>query len=217
MGFLDWLRRGRGRIGRNDWVWLTEPEKLAGLAREAHARLAAGESVLLVAHFRDTLVRAATAVAGSGVALQARPTWTARDTADLLRPGAAFATLASALPEPDGAAAGTAPSGNPVAVLAAELHALRAANDRMAAFVRTLPQGSSLRAFLALDEPLMRPFANDRVRNLMQTLGLKHGDRIDSGMVTSGIRRALAKLEQGAIGDGPAETAQEWYDRYHRH
>ncbi|MCA8943455.1 MAG: preprotein translocase subunit SecA [Planctomycetes bacterium] len=50
--------------------------------------------------------------------------------------------------------------------------------------------------YLCFDDDLMRIFARDWVKTMMQRLGLKKGEVIESGMVTRGIERAQKKVEQ---------------------
>ncbi|MDX5299582.1 MAG: preprotein translocase subunit SecA, partial [Gammaproteobacteria bacterium] len=54
--------------------------------------------------------------------------------------------------------------------------------------------GSS-RFFLSLEDNLMRIFAPDRVKNIMQALGMQKGEAIEHRMVTNAIEKAQRKVE----------------------
>lgn len=54
--------------------------------------------------------------------------------------------------------------------------------------------GSS-RFFLSLEDDLMRIFASDRVRQLMQALGMERGEAIEHKMVSNAIEKAQRKVE----------------------
>lgn len=54
--------------------------------------------------------------------------------------------------------------------------------------------GSS-RFFLSLDDNLMRIFASDRTRRMMQALGMKDGEAIEHKMVSNAIEKAQRKVE----------------------
>lgn len=54
--------------------------------------------------------------------------------------------------------------------------------------------GSS-RFFLSLEDDLMRIFAPDRVKNMMQALGMQKGEAIEHRMVTNSIEKAQRKVE----------------------
>ncbi|MFN2348731.1 MAG: preprotein translocase subunit SecA [Thioalkalivibrio sp.] len=55
-------------------------------------------------------------------------------------------------------------------------------------------QGSS-RFFLSLEDNLMRIFASDRVKSLMQRLGMQQGEAIENAWVTKAIENAQRKVE----------------------
>lgn len=54
--------------------------------------------------------------------------------------------------------------------------------------------GSS-RFYLSMEDSLMRIFASERVKNLMQSLGMEHGDAIEHKWVTRSIENAQRKVE----------------------
>jgi preprotein translocase subunit SecA len=54
--------------------------------------------------------------------------------------------------------------------------------------------GSS-RFFLSLEDNLMRIFAPERVKNLMQAMGMKKGEAIEHRMVTNAIEKSQRKVE----------------------
>jgi len=51
------------------------------------------------------------------------------------------------------------------------------------------------RFYLSLDDNLMRIFASDRMRSMMQTLGMEKGEAIEHRMVTNAIEKAQRKVE----------------------
>ena len=51
------------------------------------------------------------------------------------------------------------------------------------------------RFYLSLEDDLMRIFASDRVRGIMQALGLEKGESIEHRMVTNAIEKAQRKVE----------------------
>ena len=51
------------------------------------------------------------------------------------------------------------------------------------------------RFYLSLEDPLMRLFASDRVKNLMRSMGMEHGEAIEHRMVTNAIVKAQRKVE----------------------
>ncbi|HEY5646977.1 MAG TPA: preprotein translocase subunit SecA [Pseudomonadales bacterium] len=53
----------------------------------------------------------------------------------------------------------------------------------------------STRFYLSMEDNLMRIFANDRVRSLMQSIGLEDGEAIEHRMVNNAIEKAQRKVE----------------------
>jgi len=51
------------------------------------------------------------------------------------------------------------------------------------------------RFYLSLEDNLMRIFASDRMRSIMQTLGMEKGEAIEHRMVTNAIEKAQRKVE----------------------
>ena len=51
------------------------------------------------------------------------------------------------------------------------------------------------RFYLSLEDPLMRLFASDRVKNMMRAMGMEHGESIEHRMVTNAIIKAQRKVE----------------------
>ena len=51
------------------------------------------------------------------------------------------------------------------------------------------------RFYLSLEDDLMRIFASDKMRSLMQSAGMKKGEAIEARMVTNAIEKAQRKVE----------------------
>ena len=59
--------------------------------------------------------------------------------------------------------------------------------------------GSSV-FYVSFEDQLMRLFATDRVMKMLDTLGLKEGEMIESGMVTKAIENAQKRVEENNFG-----------------
>ncbi|MDR0665148.1 MAG: preprotein translocase subunit SecA [Helicobacteraceae bacterium] len=51
------------------------------------------------------------------------------------------------------------------------------------------------RFYLSLEDNLLRIFGSDRIKNIMTRLGVKHGEYIESGMVTRAVEKAQKRVE----------------------
>ena len=52
------------------------------------------------------------------------------------------------------------------------------------------------RFYLSLEDNLLRIFGSDRIKSIMERLGVEDGDYIESGMVTRAVEKAQKKVEQ---------------------
>lgn len=59
--------------------------------------------------------------------------------------------------------------------------------------------GSSV-FYVSLEDKLMRLFASERIASLMDKMGFKEGERIESSMITNAIERAQKKVEENHFG-----------------
>lgn len=83
-----------------------------------------------------------------------------------------------------------------LAVVATERHEARRIDNQLRGRCGRQGDPGSTKFFLCFDDDLMRIFARDWVKPLMEKLGLKHGERIESGMVSRRIAGAQKKVEQ---------------------
>jgi preprotein translocase subunit SecA len=80
-------------------------------------------------------------------------------------------------------------------VIGTERHEARRIDNQLRGRCGRQGDPGSTKFFLCFDDDLMRIFARDWVKSMMQRLGLKSGERIESPMVTRGIARAQKKVE----------------------
>jgi preprotein translocase subunit SecA len=66
---------------------------------------------------------------------------------------------------------------------------------------------------VSLEDPLLRTFAGEWVQGVLQRLGMKENEAIESRMVTRRLQVAAQKIESQAISDMAADSAEEWLQR----
>jgi preprotein translocase subunit SecA len=81
-------------------------------------------------------------------------------------------------------------------VIGTERHEARRIDNQLRGRCGRQGDPGQTKFFLCFDDDLMRIFARDWVKVMMEKLGLKSGERIESAMVTRGIARAQKKVEQ---------------------
>ncbi|MEI6382396.1 MAG: preprotein translocase subunit SecA [Betaproteobacteria bacterium] len=80
-------------------------------------------------------------------------------------------------------------------IIATERHESRRIDNQLRGRSGRQGDPGSSRFYLSLDDPLMRIFAGDRVRAIMDRLNMPEGEAIEAGMVTRSIESAQRKVE----------------------
>jgi preprotein translocase subunit SecA len=213
VGFWEWLSGGAQRVRvADDVVWMTRAAKLRGLARAVHDQLGQGHPVLVVAHFRATLAEVREALGGPGGPGLDDPKQLSADALRHAEGGSGRRALlapaqelvADNYPNPVDEAAGS------LSVLVAERHFLRASDDRVVAFVRSLGRPSGVTFHLSLEDPLLRAVTGTWVANVLSSLGLKESEPIESRLVARRIAAAQHRFARKPPEGGQPESAEDW-------
>lgn len=80
-------------------------------------------------------------------------------------------------------------------ILGTERHESRRVDNQLRGRAGRQGDPGVTRFYLSLEDDLMRIFASDRVRNIMQALGMEEGESIEHRMVTNAIEKAQKKVE----------------------
>lgn len=80
-------------------------------------------------------------------------------------------------------------------IIGTERHESRRIDNQLRGRAGRQGDPGSSRFYLSLDDPLMRIFAGDRVRSIMERLKLPEGEPIEAGMVNRSIESAQRKVE----------------------
>lgn len=209
MGLFSWLF-GRRAPSLHVAVWLDEPSRLRGLARDVRADLAKGRSVVLVAHFASALVEVGQHFASEGIAFTTLASWRPLGSTPSV-----VAILAKALPQPVPGAQPVAKRGQApqVVVRGVELHVLARENDRLANFAATLPVPCEVCASTSLDAPVLARTQKPWVREMLGKLGFSADAPIDSPMLSRSMKKALVAIERRTRRDLAADSVEQWMDR----
>lgn len=97
-------------------------------------------------------------------------------------------------------------------LIVAERHPLPAEDDALAVFLDQLPCKCRVGHHLSLDDPLISRFVGPSVRLLVESIGLKESESIDSSIVSRRIRATQIKIEQESHSNEPAGNASDWFD-----
>ena len=80
-------------------------------------------------------------------------------------------------------------------IIATERHESRRIDNQLRGRSGRQGDPGSSRFFLSMEDNLMRIFASDRVKSLMQALGMEKGEAIEHKMVSNAIEKAQRKVE----------------------
>ncbi|WP_096298400.1 preprotein translocase subunit SecA [Halomonas sp. hl-4] len=80
-------------------------------------------------------------------------------------------------------------------VIGSERHESRRIDNQLRGRAGRQGDPGSTRFFLSLEDSLMRLFGSERVKRLMQALGLERGEAIEHKMVSNAVERAQKKVE----------------------
>ena len=80
-------------------------------------------------------------------------------------------------------------------IVGTERHESRRIDNQLRGRAGRQGDNGSSRFYLSMEDNLMRIFASDRIRGIMQSLGLEKGEAIEHRMVTNAIEKAQRKVE----------------------
>src|SRR6202008_957344 len=80
-------------------------------------------------------------------------------------------------------------------IIATERHESRRIDNQLRGRSGRQGDPGSSRFYLSLDDPLMRMFAGDRVKAIMERVKMPDGEAIEAGIVTRSIESAQRKVE----------------------
>ena len=104
-------------------------------------------------------------------------------------------------------------AGDPVKIIVAERHFLRAHDDEVSRFAAGIARPALVEFFYSLDEPMMKEFAGAWISDVLRRLGIKETDAIESNLVLRRVKAVQAKYASTAHGDTPADSAQAWFEQ----
>lgn len=197
MGLFDLLfGTNQGLKVSPDKIWLTTEAKFRGVAAEAR-ELAGGDcaAVLLVAHFSDVaeLLQGIAEMIAAEAAVPVQAVLADRLTTD----------LAGSLRLDEAAR---------LELIVAESHPMLSRDEALQNFVRSLRCQARMMYHLSLDDPTLKQFAGDWVREMLRNLGMGEDEAIESRGVMRRIRSAQRKIETSIVNPQPADTAERWME-----
>ncbi len=176
----------------DDRIWKTQNAKISGIKQQIRQR-ADSAAILLVAHFEETLAQLRSNTVGDNT-----------DTPVQL-------ILAEDL-KSDIAARLNTEETSTIDLIFAERHLLRSADDAIMVFAESLPCRCRVAYHLSLEDPLFKRFIGGFVEKILETLGLKEDEPLESEALSRRIKGAQQRIEKQAFGNSRAKSAAEWLE-----
>lgn len=193
-------------------VWLSEAEKIRQLTLICNHAAKQHQTVILTAHFRDTIVALAEALKADGtpfyffnsrtLGFDAMPEGSA-STIYLISSfnfSVKNMQVFSAFP-------------NNVQVYCAERYPLRKRDEDVVTFFAGQQFESQIEFIVALDDPLLKFFGSERTTTILQHLGMKPDECISHPLISKSIEQAQDKIARKARSDVQTDSAKTWFEQ----
>jgi preprotein translocase subunit SecA len=211
MGFWSWLTGKKSNVTATDRIWLTTAAKWRGLCRELFEHRSNAQPCLLLAHFPATLTEVQQELGRQGVpqrsldhTISTKEFNRLADSEGLVQLGLVKQLqpepFADQHPEREGL----------LQILVAERHFGRACDEVILTFAEGLEKRCQVTYHCSLDDPLMKIFAGEWVKELLQRLGMDESTPVESQMVARRVRKAQGKFAARAEGGCDADSAEAW-------
>lgn len=195
MGLFDFLfgnKRDTTVQVLNDRIWLSQNAKINGIKQQIRQQ-ADSAAILLVAHFEETMQQLRSITTGDDSGTPVHLVLAENLTSD----------ITSRLKTDETST---------IDLIVAERHPLKSADDALMLFAEALPCRCRVAYHLSLEDPLLKLFVGEVVEKMLESLGMKEDEPIESQMVSRRIRAAQQKNEERAFGNSRAFSAAEWLE-----
>ncbi len=96
-------------------------------------------------------------------------------------------------------------------IVVGERHLLSAYDQQILDFAECLPCECEIQFCISLEDPLLEMFSGDWVKKMLEDLGMKKGEVIESRLVARRIKAAQQKIAGQFSGyDRDADSASQW-------
>jgi len=209
---MFWKRKPK--IERTACFWANEADCSAGFVSDAKELSRQGCPVLVLCHFSSTLEAAHHRLSAAGlppVTLSAVDELDPRRIESLCSAGSValipFPLLS--LRAPFHPAEGSTPVHG--VLLVPDVHPTCSRDALVEQFAAGLPFRVSFRLYVSLEAPLMKVYGSDRLKFILQRLGLTEGQRLEHPLLTDTLRKAQQRLEAQVRQEITATSQKEWF------
>ena len=210
------LFRKRRSRREEDRVWSTDALKFKGVCDEIREMRNAGRSVLIVAHFKDTLQNVKEVMDSENIQYEtASDRWEMSDLDfwDMPEPRTVvfLSDLIVSRSDPGRRMEKRSDRRAKLHIIVVEHYPIQERDSKVASFAETLPEGTTFRFHASLEEPLMQMFGADRTFGLLTKLGWKRTEYMSNSAITEAITSGQSKIKRMAASDEHVDSQREWF------
>jgi preprotein translocase subunit SecA len=194
MGLFDFLFASKQQSSvqvLDDRIWMTQNAKLSGIKQQIR-QSSDSAAILLVAHFEETLQQLRSMIADYHTATSVQ----------LILAEDLESDTARLNPEENSV----------IDLIIAERHPLKSADDALLLIAESLPCRCRVAYHLSLEDPLFKHFLSGSLETILEQLGMKENEPIESPLITRSVKGAQQKIEKQAFGNSRAKSAAEWLE-----
>jgi len=194
-------------IGR-DCVWFSKESKYKGIIKLISS-MPQDDICIIMSSFRDTIDFAHGKFVGAGFRV------TELSTLSYATRGQAF-NLFDLKQLNMGIVSKPGFHTNNVSIIFLEHYPLRAKdliiNDRI---INIFPN-ADISYHLSFDEPLLNLFGSERLKQLLERLGMSEDEMIEHAMISTSIKNAMEKVQSQLVMEHPSDSEANWYRTNYR-
>lgn len=196
--------RGIARKDKQDIIYKTKREKYAAVIEEAQRMVADGRPVLIGTTSVEISELLSKMLKLRGIkhnVLNAKQHQSeAMIVAEAGKPGQVTIATNMAGRGTDIKLSAEVKAAGGLAIIGTERHESRRVDRQLRGRAGRQGDPGSSQFFVSLEDDLMRLFGSDRIIRLMDRMGIKDGESIQAGMMTSAIERAQKRVEENNFG-----------------
>ncbi len=193
MGLFDSIFGGKRQSSvhvLDDRIWMTQSAKLSGIKHQLRQKTDSA-TILLVAHFEETLQQ-----------LRSITAEYAEKPVQLILAEDLKSDTARLNPEENSV----------IDLIVAERHPLKSADDALLLIAEGMPCRFRVTYHVSLEDPLFKHFLSGSLETILEQLGMKENEPIESPLITRSVKGAQQKIEKQAFGNSRAKSAAEWLE-----
>lgn len=211
MGFWTWLTGKKSSVTATDRIWLTKAARSGGLCQELLEHLSNPSPSILLAHFPATLAEVQQELSRQGVPHR----WvdhriSVKDVDRLADPGGLVCLALVKQLQPDPFPNQHGEREGLIRIAVAERHFLRECDEVIITFAEGLEKRCQVTYHCSLEDPLMKVFAGEWVKGVLQRLGMDESAPVESPMVARQVRVAQGKFTAQTGRSFDADSAEAW-------